>query len=222
MLTRWAHTYASPRTCSHLTCECNGRKLKFCSMWIHEEMCGRMTMHTLFVNVCQKTQLVKRAYNKGTICVMGGEGRGGASSLYNNTIIINPLWGIMAHNLYRNFYYYLYTNYLFWNTKCQTWVDRIQIPTTDPLGIQGWLMIIIPFCVTKSLAWAMNDTYIHNWEREREGVPTYLGTFHTNYIICRNVEIFKRYIFFLRDKNLWRKNKKENLLKFLFILWWFF
>ncbi len=39
-------------------------------------MCWRMTIHT-FVCQCvsEKTQLVKWAYNKGTICVMDGWGR---------------------------------------------------------------------------------------------------------------------------------------------------
>jgi hypothetical protein len=39
---------------------------------------------------------------------MGGEGRGGASSLYNNTII-NPLWR-MAHNLIKILKFFFFIN----------------------------------------------------------------------------------------------------------------
>ncbi len=94
------------------------------------------------------------------------------------------------------------------DTNCQTCGDRIQIPTTHLLGYKDEIDDYRSFCVTKYLARAMIHTYTLEREREREREreerePTYLGTFHTSYVICRNVEIFKRYVyFFLRDKNL--------------------
>ncbi len=104
--------------------------------------------------------------------------------------------------------YFLYTNYLFWTQNVKLgWIESKSQQLTS-WDTRMRLMIIIPFFVTKSLARAMTHTCTVG--RKRERVPTYLGTFHTSYIICRNVKIFKRYNFFSkRQKNCEGKKNRE-------------
>jgi hypothetical protein len=61
------------------------------------ECVGAQQSTLCFVNVCQKTQVVCKVGLQQRDNLCDEWGKGGASSLYNNTII-NPLWR-MAHNL---------------------------------------------------------------------------------------------------------------------------
>ncbi len=62
----------------------------------------------------------------------------------------------------------------------------------------------------------MTHTYTQLGERERE--PTYLGTFHTNYIICRNVEIFKRYPCFSKRQKFVKEKKIEKSFGMFYLI----
>jgi hypothetical protein len=81
-------------------------------------------------------------------------------------------------------------------------------------------MIIIPFCVTKSLAQAMTHTYTIGRERERE-YPLTLAPFT---LITLEISRFSKDTFFLskRQKFVKEKKKKRIFWKFYFFVMNFF